>query len=105
MKSKKNEIKTGVSPQGGTLSLIFSYVGSGHFSGFKILNFDILGDFQKNEYFGGYEDFVDIFWGHHKLDYMQGSFLRILRSFLKVKVQNGGYFFGLLKFHIFFGGA
>ena len=27
------------------------------------------------------------------------------RSFLKVKVQNGGYFFGLLKFQIFFGGV
>ena len=27
------------------------------------------------------------------------------RSFLKVKVQNGGYFFGLLKFQIFLGGA
>ena len=28
-----------------------------------------------------------------------------LRSFFKVKVQNWGYFFGLLKFQIFFGGA
>ena len=26
-------------------------------------------------------------------------------AFLKVKVQNGGYFWGLLKFQIFFGGA
>ena len=25
------------------------------------------------------------------------------RVFFKVKVQNGGYFFGLLKFQIFFG--
>ena len=31
------------------------------------------------------------------------SFLCILRSFLKVKVQNGGYFWGLLKYQIFFG--
>ena len=29
----------------------------------------------------------------------------ILRSFLKVKVQNWGYFFGFLKFQIFFWGA
>ena len=29
------------------------------------------------------------------------SFLCILGSFLKVKVQNGEYFFGLLKFQIF----
>ena len=28
-----------------------------------------------------------------------------LGSFLKVKVQNGGYFLGLLKFQIFFLGA
>ena len=40
------------------------------------------GGFQKNEYFWGYEDFVDIFWGHNKLDYIKGSFLCILGSFL-----------------------
>ena len=38
-----------------------------------------------------------------KFDYIKGSFLCILGSFLKVKVQNGGYFFELLKFQIFFG--
>ena len=48
---------------------------------------------------------MDIFWGHHKMYYMYGSFLSILMSFLKVKVQNGGYFLGLLKFKIFFWGA
>ena len=37
-----------------------------------------------------------------KLDYIWGSFLCILMSFLKVKVQNGGYFWGLVKFQIFF---
>ena len=31
--------------------------------GFKILNFNIFGGFKKNEYFWGYEDFVDIFGG------------------------------------------
>ena len=31
--------------------------------GVKILNFNIFWGFQKNEYFWGYEDFVDIFWG------------------------------------------
>ena len=29
----------------------------------------------------------------------------MLGSFLKVKVQNGGYFLGLLKFQIFFWGV
>ena len=48
--------------RGGTL--IFSYIGRLEpFLGFKILNFNIFGGFQKIEYFLGYEDFVDIFWG------------------------------------------
>ena len=48
--------------QGG--SLIFSYIRRlGLFLGFKILNFNIFGGFQQNEYFLGYEDFVDIFLG------------------------------------------
>ena len=33
----------------------------------------------------------------------RGYFFCILGSFLKVKVQNGGYFLVLLKFQIFFG--
>ena len=51
-------------PRGGTL--IFSHIRrlSPFFFGFKILNFNIFWGFQKNEYFfGGYEDFVDIFLG------------------------------------------
>ena len=51
---------------GGTL-IFHTYVGSGYFLGFEILNFNFLGGFQKNEYFWGYEDFVDIFLGHHKI--------------------------------------
>ena len=46
---------------GGTL------IGSGRFFWFKILNFNVFWDFQKKEYFWGYEDFVKIFWGHHKI--------------------------------------
>ena len=46
---------------GGGGTLIFSC--SKHFLGFKILNFNIFGGFQKNQYFLGYEDFVDIFVG------------------------------------------
>ena len=73
--------------------------------GSKILNFDISLGFHKNEYSFGYEDFVDIyiffffFWGGGvgggviiKLCYIWGSSLCILGSFLKVKVQNRGYF-------------
>ena len=53
--------------------------------------------------FGGMKT-MWIFWGgHHKI----GLYLEVismhLGSFLKVKVQNGGYFFALLKFQIIFG--
>ena len=52
------------SAQGGGVLLYFhSYVGSVHFFGFQILNFDIFGGFQKYKYFFGYENFVDIFLG------------------------------------------
>ena len=50
---------------GGVLLYFHTYVGSGHFGGFKILNFIIFGVFRKMNIFGGYEDFADIFWGHH----------------------------------------
>ena len=71
--------------------------------GVKILNFNKFLGFQKNKYFFGCDDFVDIFGVITKLDYVKGSFLCILESFIKLKVQNGGIFFGLLKFPKFFG--
>ena len=52
---------------GGGGTIIFSFIrGLAPFWGSKILNFNTFEGFQKNEYFLGYEDFVDIFWGHHK---------------------------------------
>ena len=52
---------------GGVLQYFHTYSGSGHFLGFKILNFNILGRFSEFFFFGGgggvYEDFVDIFCG------------------------------------------
>ena len=54
----------GVPGWGGGGTLIFSHKRRlGLFFGFKILNFNIFWGFQKNEYFWGYEDFVDIFGG------------------------------------------
>ena len=44
----------------GGLRFSYIYVGWDHFGGFKILNFNIFGGFQKYHYFWGYEDFVDI---------------------------------------------
>ena len=41
--------------------------------------------------------------GHHKTGLVLGSFLCILGYFLKVKVQNGKIFVGLVKVQIFFG--
>ena len=45
---------------GGGLRFSYIYVGWDHFWGFKILNFNNFGGFQKYQYLWGYEDFVDI---------------------------------------------
>ena len=86
---------------GGTLIFSYIYVGSEHFWGFKIMNFNIFGGFQKYHYFWGYEDFVDIplqnwtgFRGHFYT--FQGFFLRSMCRmgiFLGV-AQNYKYFLG-----------
>ena len=66
------------------------------------MNVNIFLGFQRNKYFFGYEDFVDIFLGSSQnLTIFRG--LCTLGSFLKVNLQNRGYFLGLLKFQIFFG--
>ena len=76
-------------PRGGVLWYFHTYVGSGHFLGVKNLNFNIFGGFQKNKYFFGYEDFVHIFGGHHKIGLylgvisMQFSFF-LLRSMYRM---------------------
>ena len=67
-------------PQGETL--IFSYIhrlGSFFWSS-KFLNFNIFGGFQKNKYFWGYEDFIDILGGHHKI----GLYLEVISMHLRV---------------------
>ena len=86
----------GVSTGGGGGTLIFSHIRRfGLFFGFKILNFNIFGGFQKNEYFLGYEDFVDIFGGSSQ----NWASLRVISMlfrvfFLKVNVQNWDIFWG-----------
>ena len=79
---------------GGTL--IFSYIrrlGS-FFGGFKILIFNIFWGFQKNKYFLGYEDFVDIFGGSSQNLTIFHVISMHFRVFSSVKVQNRGYFLG-----------
>ena len=44
-----------------------AYVSTSHFLGFKILNFNIFWWFVEKWIFLGYQDCVDIFWGHHKI--------------------------------------
>ena len=47
-------------------TLIFSYRRR-VILGVQNFEFHYFLGFQKNEHFGGYEDFVDIFWDHHKI--------------------------------------
>ena len=88
-------------------TLIFSHVRRLRlfFGGSKFWISIFFGVFRKMNIFGG----VKILWiflgGHHKIGLVWGSFLCNLGVFFKVKVQKLGYFFGLLKFQIFFGGA
>ena len=60
-----------------------------------------MGVFRKMNIFGG----MKIFWGHYKIGLHLRSFLSILGSVLKVKVQNGGYFWGCENFEYFLGVA
>ena len=46
---------------GGVLRHFHTYVSSGHFFGLKFLNFNIFWGFQRNEFFGGYKDFLFFF--------------------------------------------
>ena len=74
--------------------------------GFKILNFNIFGGFQKIEYFLGYEDFVDIFLGSSQnWTVIRGSFYAFWSLFSRARYRMGGISLGLLKFQIFLGGA
>ena len=62
-----------------------AYVGSGHFffflgGGGSKFGFHFLGDFQQNEYFLGYTEFVDNFGGHHKI----GLYLKVIPMHIRV---------------------
>ena len=50
------------------------------FEWFNILYFNIFRVVRKMNIFGGFEDFVDIFWGHHIIGLVYGSFLCILHN-------------------------
>ena len=62
--SEKMPFKIHVKSPRGRGTLIFSYIHRlGSFFGVQNFEFQYLWGFQKNEYFLGYEDFVDTFWG------------------------------------------
>ena len=50
----------------------------------------------------GYEDFVDIFWGHHKIGLYLGVISMHFRVFSEGQGTEWEIFWGLLKFQIFF---
>ena len=80
----------------GGVTLIFSYIcrlGS-IFFGSKFLISIFFGVFRKINIFLGMKIVWIFFGGHHEIGLYLGSFLCIFGSFLKVNVQNGGYFMG-----------
>ena len=95
---------------GGGLRFSYIYVGWDHFWGFKILNFNIFGGFQKYQYFGGGGGGgggMKILWIYHNkiglvLEVISIHF-RDFRGFLKVNVQDGDIILGSPKLQIFFG--
>ena len=88
-------------------TLIFSHIRfSGHFWGFKILNFNIFAGFQKMNIFGGIKILWIFLWGYHKI----GLFLGVISMHFRVFLLDQGtaelrYFLELLKLQIFFGVA
>ena len=79
-------IPVGQGAEGTMISSCIRRLGSNF--GFKIFVSIFLGVFRK-WIFWGYEDYVDIFGGHHRFGLYLGSFLCILGYFLKVKVKTG----------------
>ena len=75
---QNNRLRYRVGDQGGTL--ILSYIRRlGSLFGFKILNFNIFGGFQKKKIWG-YKNSVDIFGGHHKI----GLYLEVISMHFRV---------------------
>ena len=87
---------------GGTLKFLYIRRHGLFFLGSKF-EFQYFWGLQKNKKIWGYEDFVDMFWGSlQNWPIFRGHFYAFQFFFLKGKVQNGGYFWQLLKFKTFF---
>ena len=84
----------GGSQGGGGGTLIFSYIRrlGFYFFGFKFLNFNIFGVFQKSEYFLGMKILWIIFWVHPKIGLVLGVISMYFKVFFKLNIQNRGIF-------------
>ena len=97
----------------GVLQYFHTYVGLGHFLGFKILNFNILGVFRKLNMFLDMKILWILFGGHHKFRLYSGVISMHLRVFSLSQSTEWGIFiwvakisnnfWGCLKFLIFLG--
>ena len=92
----------GAGTSGGTL-IFRTYVGSVRFLGVQNFEFQYFWGVQKNEYFLGMTILWIFIWGHHKIGLYLGVISMHFRGFLKIKVQNGDYFWGSVKYQIFLG--
>ena len=86
---------------GGGGTLLFSYIRKLE-SCFWVQNFEFQYFFSENRIFWGYEDFVDIFGGHHKIRLYLGVISMHFRVFLWSRYRMG-VVFGLVKFQMFLG--
>ena len=93
----------GGTPEGGTLILSL-ILRLGLF--FGVLNFNIFGVFRKMNIFLDIMKILWIFFGGSSQNWASFRVISMhFRVFFKVKGTELGYFFGLLKFQIFFWGA
>ena len=58
--------------------------------------------FKKNEYFLGYDEIVDNFWGHPITGLFSGVIYICFRAFSSGQGRKLEYFGGVAKFEIFF---
>ena len=91
-------------PRSGTL--IFSNIRRlGHFFGVQNFEFQYFLGLSEKCIFLGYEDFVDIFGGHHKIGLYLGVICMHVRVFSKGQGTEWGIFLGVGKISIILGGA
>ena len=92
-------------PRGGTLKCSFIRRLGPFYWGSKFWISIFFGVFRKINIFWGMKILWIFFGGHHKIGLYLGVISMYFRVFSWGKGTEWGYFLGLLKFQIFFGGA